>query len=828
MSGRPLLLDLRCRNDTVCRSCRLAIRQRPPQLQWTASYSSPASKATTARRPTDDAIARKPSPQELKQYLDRIRSLRNPKKEEAKSFSVRYFEQSSNQRTELSSEEAFGESLNRLDASELKDVFLGIKNELGGQEEKDAFDEVVGQMGGDWDKMKTADDLEKMVARMDAYTAAIDAEIDKTGAELPMEMLDDLDMEIPGLPEMGSLGSRVTLPQIPEKPWTINQRKKITRLNSILARISRDLRRNPNVTKKSVQGVYKAYHAARLSLAHGWSHVPIEVWDFLWKVFSADESINIHRLSHIALLARDMSEAKVVLNPAQQLLTVEAMFVDGWEAKAIESWKRCMGTLGDENAETFQEFWELGVRMYCREGDLEQAQRAVNKLLERQTDPRILMPLIRTCSELGTEEGQERAWTVYRQMRERLGQYMKITDYDQVISYFLATNQTENALFAFVDMMSDGKIDLKRHTYLPSVVANKFFFGKWLKRLIGAGDLDGALRVVEFMRKKGVDAAPIHLNGLIGAWQRSGGVDDLERADEMAWGMIESRISFVEARRDEGKGKKARPVSKSAPAPLPRATLETFSLLAENYRIRGLHDRLQALWQAFRDAEISPDAFMINQLLESYLQADQAKEALELYHSLVTEQGVCPDPYTFSALWKTLGINRLHSVAEDALPAEARATRALFAETVKFRHVFGPDGMDGQLARKILHTFRRIKDPAGLIVSLTALRDLFRFLPPETLVLEMVMGTTKLAWDTTGHRNRLVLAKRNLDRALVAAADGDAAKLEGQRRAEALFEYLQRHYWPEDGDESAKRKAFREAATQMGVYELLKKAANRR
>ncbi|CAM1507070.1 Fc.00g067110.m01.CDS01 [Cosmosporella sp. VM-42] len=822
MPGRPLLLDLRGRNEIICRSCLLAIRRQPTQT-WTAAYGSKAAKAT-APRPAIDPIARKPNRFELRQYLERIKSLRSSKKEGSESFSVRFFEQSGSKRTELSGEEAFGDSLNQLDASELKDALLEIKDEMGGQEEKDAFDEVLQQMGGDWDKMKTADDLEKLVARLDAYTEAIDREIDATGADLPRELLEELDFEMPGLPAMGTLGSRVSIPQVPEKPWTINQRKKIARFNVVLGRVSREIRKGSPLTSKTVLSLYKAYHSARLSLALGWNHVPLEVWDVLWKVFSADESINMHRLSHVALLARDMSEAKVTLNPSQQLLTIEAVFVDGWEAKAFDNWKRCISTLGDENAETFQEFWELGVRMYCKTRDLEQAQRAVNKLLGKHMDPRILMPLIRVCSELGTEEAQDRAWAAYRQMRELLGHDMKLPDYDQVIAYFLATNQTENALYAFVDMMSDGKIDLKKQKYMPSVVANKFFFGKWLKRLIGAGDLNGALSVVDFMRKRNLEAAPIHLNGLIGAWQRAGGVDDLERADEMAWGMIESRINFVKERR----GEKVEPAAKTDLAPLPRATPETFSLLAENYRLRDLHSRLQALWNASRDAEISADAFMINQLLESYIQAGQSKEALELYHSLVIEQGVTPDPYTFSALWKTLGINRLHIIPPSALGVEANATRALFAETVKFRRVFEPEGMDGQLARKILHTFRRIKDSPGLIVALTALRDLFRFLPPETLVLEMLLNTTKLAWDKPAQRRGLMVAKRNLDRALLAWADGDATKLEGEKRREALFEHLQKQYWPAEGEEAAKRKVFLETAKEMGVYDLLTKGGKRK
>ncbi|SCV31553.1 uncharacterized protein FFB14_03438 [Fusarium fujikuroi] len=819
MAGRPLLRELRSSNDTICRTCRLAIRQRPARPRIAASYST---KATT-QRSIDDAAAQKPSRFELQQYIDRIKSLRNPKKDGSESFSVRFFEQDNNKRTELSGEEAFGASLNEVDTSGLKEALLEIKDDIGGKDEKEAFQDVVDQLGPEWQNMKTADDLERIIAKLDAYTAAIDEEIDKTGADLPKELLERLDSELPGLPGFGNLGSRITLPQIPEKPWTINQRKKIARLNTALSKTARDHRRDVKLTAKTVQGVFKAYHSARLSLAHGWSHVPLEVWDLLWKIFSADESVNIHRLSHIALLARDMSEANVTLNPAQQLLTIEAVFVDGWESKAIENWRRCLSTLGNENAETFQEFWELGVRMYCRTGDLEEAQRAISKLVQKQSDPRILMPLIRTWSELGTEEAQGKAWAAYRQLRELLGDDMKLADYDQVISYFLTTHQTENALYAFVDMMSDGKIDLKKQKYMPSVVANKFFFGKWLKRLIGAGDLNGAHSVVDFMGQKGIEPAPIQLNGLIAAWQRAGGIEDLEKADQMAWGMIETRIRFVKSRGND-MGLQSEPLQKDDTLPLPRATLETFSLLAENYRVRDLHDRLLMLWEAFREADMKADSFIINQLLESYIQAGQSKEAINLYLTLVSEKGIEPDPYTFSALWKTLAVNRLH-VSAGFVPDQAEPTRAMFAETVKFRHVFQPDGMDGQLARKILHTFRRIKDNTGFVVALSTLRDAFGFIPPETLVLELMLETTKLQWDSPTHRRRLMTAKRDLDRGLLSWAEGDTSRLEGQRRGEALFEYLQKRYWPTEGDDTLRRKMFKEAAEQMGVYDVLRKGA---
>lgn len=826
MPGRRLLFDLRCRNENICRSCLLSTRQSPrtPQTRtWVATYSSQAGRQRPRRRTQTQPrqpSARAPLQGDLLKQLEQFQ----PSKEGARpgtDYTVSYYEQDGDKRTKLD-DASFEQSLSGLDATTLTESLVDMKGVMRTKQEREAFDEVMSEMGGGLDGMRTIGDIENMLSRADNYTAKLDREILDTMSQLPKSMQDSLYADLGEfMPRPDDRKSTSQVPQISEGNRKSRQLKKIAVFNNVVRRVWTASRGSKGLAEKHIQALYRGYFAVRPTLSDDWSCVPLDLWDFLWKVFSTRGAINKNRLAHIYLLARDMGEAKVPLSPKQQLLTIEAVFIGGWEDKAMENWKRCVVTLGGENLETFHDFWELGLRMHCRMGDLDQAERAATLLLDKHADARILLPIIRARCERGSPGDHEAAWLSYRRMRDLLGQRIKLQDYDQAISCFLATHQIENAFYAFVDMMSEGQVDLKMLPTMPSVVANKFFIGKWLKRLIGAGDFDGAYSVVEYMRNRGVSVAAIHLNGLIGAWQRSGGAENMEKADKLAWEMIQTRIDFVRARRQPPRAKTKAVSPRTSAAPLPRATLETFCVLADNYRMRGLNDRMTDLWSASREAEISPDAFMMNQLLESYIQSGEHKEAMALYKALVADRGVKPDPQTFSALWKTLSINRLHYVEPSALESAAEAARRMFAETARFRDVFQENGMDIQLCRKILHTFRRLKDNAGFLVALTSLKELFGFLPTEILVMEMVIGTTNLSWETAQQRRQMVQAKRNLDRELEEWAGRDTSKIEGEKRGVALYEYLQRKYWPQMDDGEGVEKALLAVAKQMGVEEVL-------
>lgn len=628
-------------------------------------------------------------------------------------------------------------------------------------------------------------------------------------------------------PERQAPAAVLETPRISDKVFRKEaQRRLIRKLNTALERADKVQPRETAASKRALVSLWKTYVAARQTLALSWNAVPRGAWDLLWRLFSLDDPVgNPNRLSHVATLSKDMSSAGVDLTPSQQVLTIESLFVANWENDAIKNWKRCLPTLGAEGSASFQQFWELGARMFCETGDISQATRAVEKLISANSDPRILMTLVRTHSRAGTDEGSTKAWEAYGRLRTLLGPQMTLEDYDQVISHFLAANQIENALHAFVDMMTSGTTVLKKQKRLPPTIGNKFFFGKWLKRLIGAGELDGAYSVIKFMLEKHVQPAPIHVNGLIGAWQRAGGEKDLENADAVAWKMIESRIQFVRERQRGGKAAR----DASAPTPWPRATSETFLLMAENYRLRQQHDPLMRLWQAFNEAEINHDAFMMNQLLESYLQYDRVDEGMELYQSLVSEGHVKPNPHTFMVLWKMLKINRVH-VPRDHYYDEMENARNTFHEMMQFVDVF-KEPIDGQLARKILHTFRRLHDNHGFLAALTSLRNTYGFVPSELLVLELVVGTTNLAWDTPRARQQLRTEKKRMDldimhrREALGRFSGSANEMEqmsAEERGEELYEYLVRVYTPVRSEEEQEfiddTHLLEEAAQQMGVY----------
>ncbi|KAI0418009.1 hypothetical protein F5X98DRAFT_338657 [Xylaria grammica] len=785
MPPRPAIFEFGIRNF-VCNSCLSSLGKCSTVPPWLLARQS----STDSFAPTR---TKRRSPEQDAERLKTLQALGLLRDSPPKP-SVNYFEQGKSGRIRrIQDEDEFGKALTdpggELDArlKELEDQLQSVTSIV----------KAIEEMGG----KEEAEKLRRQFAR--------DSDSDANNL---LEEIDNASISSLAIPINGLNG---------------NRQDRIHRLNNQIRRCSRAWEKN-SVLPKDVQGLWKAYSAARTTMSGRWHMVPTLTWEVLWRVLSTEYTFNTNRMSHIYALAKDMQQSGVALRPMQQILALEAIFMDGWENEAIENHRRHASTLG-ANPETFVPFWQLGLQMYCRIGDLERAERIAITILESpyETDPRFVQPLIKLCAE--TPTAVERGFKLYRDLRASLGDSMTIEDYDNIISYFLASGNTEYALFIFVDMMKPGSIDLLGAQQYPPRVANSFFFGKWLKRLIGAGDLEGAFNVIRFMKSRGITPQTIQANGLIGACLRSGAADNTEKAEEVAWMMINSRIQFVELRKRLDLPNVNLYSSSNG---WPRANLETFSLLAENYKERSLIAKMNPLWRSFQQAEIAPDSFFVNQLLWSFLQDGKGEIVPLMYEEMVKRFEFRPDSHTFMALWQALPANRFTRIFPKDLSTEVSRTRALFAEMMKHVSNFeSKDGIeiDNFLARNVLHSFRKIRDHAGLLLAYRGLRRIFNYNPPDMVVFEMLLGTLdleRLAMRREG--SKLIRARASLDHYLAhrheelvkseEISDGEDMPPERRNEETGNFLELQLETAFSDMEEGNAQRLAMEAAEEMGLH----------
>ncbi|EEY18526.1 conserved hypothetical protein [Verticillium alfalfae VaMs.102] len=371
MSQRTLFRDLQCRNNFVCQSC-LSTLAKPVPVTWqTRQNSSQAAqrhRTQTQGRRNPRASARTPAQNPFSLPIGNngqaghsggaaaaalLRQLLNKEKE----TTMRFFDKDEKGAiTELPNDDAFSDALNgkgelekefKLDlASDMRQLLGALKQD--GSLKKLGIDDPDAVAKDLEDQLGNLDDPEGLGERFDEYIKELEDKLEAQG--LRMDRLtnmddDDFENDFEFLDQpIAKPKTRRPVPQIPTEMWTYNQRRRLSRLNAILERVDKQLRLREAITAKTVQSVWKAYNLARQTLAKGWANVPQEVWDLLWAILSVEEAVNPSRFAFLSLLARDMSEAKVALNPSQQLITMEALFVDGFEAKAIDNWKRCMST----------------------------------------------------------------------------------------------------------------------------------------------------------------------------------------------------------------------------------------------------------------------------------------------------------------------------------------------------------------------------------------------------------------------------------------------------------------------------------------------------
>ncbi|KAL8900239.1 MAG: hypothetical protein Q9207_005791 [Kuettlingeria erythrocarpa] len=529
---------------------------------------------------------------------------------------------------------------------------------------------------------------------------------------------------------------------------------------------------------KARKDLWISYERCKRLLPLFVQHLPDGCWETLWKIQHASPPGGRDRASHLNTIAQDMLQSGKNLSTEQRAIIIETLLEEGRLDEARTHWDLQPRPSSEDGARSH---YSLGVRLFVARGDLGRAQEMAGLLSEagEPASARCLIPVIEGWAKDGSESGIRSAWNSYLELRQKLGSAMQISDFDKVVMSFINAGRTDVAMAVFKDMMLTGTeskygsnqlyktslsllgllqsrsaspsevttVSLNALTTLPRRFQNKFFYGSWIKKLIGLGEVNGAVSVVELMYERGVTPDAKHVNGIIGAWLRHGQPAQKEKAEQLGWAMIHQRLRFVERRRgngpcppdDDRDGTRVR-VPIHIQRIVPSATIETFSLLLQHYERRSNSDAVFNLKKYLDSAEIPPNSYFMNHMLYAELRRGQHQVAWEIYGRMKASGK--PDLETFACLWdcEKAHLDKRSIYPSDDFPGPRTIFREFiqwFASVEKGKRATIVEECSEELYTQIMRCMCLAKDLEGTLVALYGLRDSFGFLP-STETLRMV------------------------------------------------------------------------------------------
>lgn len=498
-----------------------------------------------------------------------------------------------------------------------------------------------------------------------------------------------------------------------------------------------------------------------------------DVWQSLWHSQSSFQN----RSKHLVMLAKDMLSIDMPLTPAQWVTYIESLLSERDFGSAILLWEEKRNELGPDST-VASSFWPLGVHIYCDLGKPIKAQKIAFECLDHGAlvEPQILIPVIAAWAKSKDSNASTKAWVCYLRLRSELADGITALDFEKTSTKLLTAGKADLALAVFKDMLVSkiesaddsqaiyraiidhiqdlqsrevseeniNRVSLSALLVLPKSFQNKFFYGSWIKRLIGSGEVDAAAAVVELMYERGVKLDAKHLNGVVGAWLREGSPTSRDKAEKMAWAMIHERIAFVQRRTgaESLSNLEAVPVKyrqRATPQFLlrrvPSANIETFSILLLHYTRRSQHQAAEKLTSMMiGPAQIHPNSFIMNHWLYAALRKSDIESVWLTYEE--TTRTLRPDLNTFACLWDAAKIQYDKSkIAHSARFPSARLIYAEFSEWYAKPEALkrAKSDFSQDLYDQIIRCFCLSLDLKGTLCALHGLQQMFGQYPdPNT------------------------------------------------------------------------------------------------
>lgn len=563
----------------------------------------------------------------------------------------------------------------------------------------------------------------------------------------------------------------------------------------LLKRLNTSLR-DAVVNPTSVQhrkDLWRWYSRAKYTIPALPSMLPAKAWDVLWQSQSVSSPTNPDRLQHMSQLFEDMNSSGQPLNEQQKISRIETLLELDKPDVAAQIWQDEVDLANQSSPEILA----LGISVFTKFGDLDRAHHILQQYFTQypDQDPRVALLLIAANVRVGNDH---MAFALYLLLRSKLGSKMTMEDYDAVALQFLNNDKKDLALAIFRDMMLQGREAVKRDnsaqskqaqlyaatfkridslrssavsidelnnmslvsmTALPHEWQNKYFFGSWMKKLIGLGQLEAASKVVDLMYERGIDPDAKHINGLVGAYLRSTDANLQETGERLGWSMIQKRLDFAWERRRLKRGELAlQPplihetregilIPAGIARTTPRATIETFNVLALHYVIRQQWAHVRHLHQMLRPAEIKRDSFFMNQVLQAELYTNGHTHMWSNFLKLARATPL--DMETYNLLW-TASLRHLDQYrTEDRsgfpLPRPLFSMMLTWLNSIDSKQkAANVQNFDMQIYGKIIQSFCTDKDLGGCLVAMHAVAEHFGQYPDHNIAQIIITSVSNL------------------------------------------------------------------------------------
>lgn len=536
-------------------------------------------------------------------------------------------------------------------------------------------------------------------------------------------------------------------------------------------------------------------------------------WDIIWATQAVKTFSNRNRATHLERLYEDMRSLGLSFTANQRTDYLEALYLNGKEAKAIEEWEADhsesqVGSLSDENAKHLH----TGVRLHALAGNADRARRLLEDLfgLFPEPDRTIMMLVFRAHTSSKMEKHHDIAKDLYFQIKKHLGVTIGFRDYHSCFVGFLEARMLNPAKDVFQDMVENGFLatsnsrpdvedtlkelhllyrlgtDIETMTSIalhaieclpPSYHSHLYF--DWMKLTVVKKSPEAATQVLNMMYQYGSAPETVHFNLFLHAMIRTKESPNVLKAENIGWRMID------EAHKASASNGSLQSSDPQAPRKLPAADVTTFALIMHHHAKNLQWEHVDYLTRQLNETSIAPNHTIMNVLMDNKIRKGAYVDAWAIYKQLTNSSKgsatahVFPNGASIRQLWKMLRLALGdHSTRSDPnLPSP----RDLLKETLDWwtlcwrrpdasRFRMGLAGSDsGAISALMLHCFSYTQDLPGSLIALHVLRHHFSIYPTEKVahILQRQMAWVDLSRESSAMRGQYFHSmsnKRNAQR----------------------------------------------------------------